>query len=327
MLVLRFKGKTIPREWKVPFNVRIGKTEIPVGLGLIAMILFSIAGINLITKQVATISGAFFTVFWASERINERRRGLKPHVEMDQFKIIPKEDISESPYIRPKNVLCLVRDYNTLGHVRYALEKTNTEEQDLVVMTIRLLMGPGTGYEHLDQNELFTSYEQLLFSKVVSIAEKAGKHVELLVVPSSNVFQAIALTVAQLKSSEVIAGKSSVMSPEDQARQLGQAWERVPMKPDHPVTFRVVEPAGRVWSFYLGAHAPALTAQDIELIHHLWLELSAQPGCEQIHHRDVVLYALNHLDSELKGVSKARLLEEIRSHLGTDLTQRKLPHS
>ena len=95
MLVLRFKDRS-HREWKVPFNPRVAGTEVPVGLGVIAAILFSIAGINLITKQVATVSGVaftlvFFVVFVVSERINERRRGTSAHVEMDQFRLQPQE--------------------------------------------------------------------------------------------------------------------------------------------------------------------------------------------------------------------------------------------
>ena len=61
MLVLRFKDRS-HREWKVPVNLHIGGTEIPLGLGVIAVILFSIAGITLITKQVATVCGVAFTV-------------------------------------------------------------------------------------------------------------------------------------------------------------------------------------------------------------------------------------------------------------------------
>lgn len=61
MLVLRFKDKS-HREWKVPFNINLGGNELPIGLGAIAALLFSIAGINLITKQVATVSGVLFTL-------------------------------------------------------------------------------------------------------------------------------------------------------------------------------------------------------------------------------------------------------------------------
>src|SRR5258708_18092279 len=88
MVVLRFKDRT-HREWKVPFNINLGGNELPIGLGAIAALLFSVAGINLITKEVATISGVaftlvFFIVFWASEHLNERRRGAVAHVEVDQ---------------------------------------------------------------------------------------------------------------------------------------------------------------------------------------------------------------------------------------------------
>ena len=40
----------------------------------------------------------------------------------------------------------------------------------------------------MSEQRLFTAYEQFLFSKVVALAEKAGKHVDLLVVPSSEIF-------------------------------------------------------------------------------------------------------------------------------------------
>jgi hypothetical protein len=195
--------------------------------------------------------------------------------------------------------------------VRYALEKVDTEKKDLVVLTIRKLMGPDTGYEHLDQSELFTSYEQLLFSKVVSLAEKAGKHVELLVVPSSQVFQAIALVATQLRSSEIIAGRSSIMEPEIQARLLGQAWEQLTTKPSHPVPFHVIDTYGKTNTFYLGAHAPDLAAEDVELIHRLWLELSHQPGHENIHHRDVVTYALIHLQRDLAGPHHQAIIKQL----------------
>ena len=44
----------------MPFNIRIGGTEIPVGLGIITITLFMLAGINVVTKQIATISGIEF---------------------------------------------------------------------------------------------------------------------------------------------------------------------------------------------------------------------------------------------------------------------------
>src|SRR6185436_1893838 len=238
VLVLRFKDKS-SREWKVPFNIRLDGNEIPLGLGIIATLLFSVAGINLITKQVATISGVaftlvFFVLFLISERINERKRGHAQHVEMDQFRLQMQEVVTnETVQVRPGCTLCLVRDYNTLGHVRKALELTHTGKRDLVVMTVQVMKGPDAGYENIGEQHLFTNYEQLLFSRVISLAEKSGKRVHLLVVPATNVFDAAALTAAQLQSAEIIAGRSSVMSSADQARRFGEAWENLPHEPKH----------------------------------------------------------------------------------------------
>jgi len=317
VLVLRFNDKS-PREWKVPFNINLGGNEIPLGLGIIAALLFSVAGINLITKQVATISGVaftlvFFTLFLVSERINERKRGHAEHVEMDQFRLQMQDVVTnETVQVRPGCTLCLVRDYNTLDHVRKALELTHTGKRDLVVMTVQVMKGPDTGYENIGEQHLFTNYEQLLFSKVIALAEKAGKHVDLLVVPSSNVFEAIAHTAAQLDCSEIIAGRSSVLSPEEQAKRLGEAWEALPHKPKHQVCFRVVEPDGTTHDFYLGAHAPHLGDDDITAIHKLCLEVTHENGSEGARHTEIVRVALARLEDSLRGDERRSVLEQIR---------------
>ena len=76
MLVLRWKYKG-ERGWKVPINIRIGKTEVPVGLFSVFLVLVTTAIVNLFTKSVATESGivfaaTFFVIFSVSERRNRR---------------------------------------------------------------------------------------------------------------------------------------------------------------------------------------------------------------------------------------------------------------
>jgi amino acid transporter len=320
MFVLRFKDKS-KREWKVPFNLRLDGNEIPIGLGVIAALLFSVAGINLVTKEVATVSGiaftiVFFTLFVVSEKINERQHAAEIHTTsaMDQFRLQPQDAVSyQSVEVRPGNTICLVRDYNTLSHLRKALEVTHTGKRDLVVMTVHLLRGPDTGYEGIAEDRLFSKYEQYLFSKVVALAEKAGKTVHLLVVPSSDIFQAIALTASQLRSSEVIAGSSSVMTPEHQAKLLGDAWERLPNKTQERVRFRVISPDGDVRDFYLGAHAPELTDEEINFIHKLWLNVRSERGLEDIRHKQIVIAALVRLADELHHDRRQQVLEFLRA--------------
>src|SRR5207245_8371004 len=66
VLVLRFKEPDAER-WRVPLNIRVKGTEIPVGLFLITVVLFALAGINLLTKKTATICGAAFTVIFFTD--------------------------------------------------------------------------------------------------------------------------------------------------------------------------------------------------------------------------------------------------------------------
>jgi amino acid transporter len=317
MLVLRFKDKS-HREWRVPFNLKLDGVELPIGIGAIAAVLFLLASVNLITKQVATISGlgftiVFFIMFLASERISERRRGAQPHVESDEFRLDAQDTISaQTVGVRPGNTICLVRDYNTLEHMKWALQATHTGKKDLVVMTIRVTKGADVGYEGLAEYSVFASYEQLLFSRVVAMAEKEGKKVHLLVVPSSSVFDAIVQTAVQLDSAQIIAGLSSVMSAAEQARHMGEAWERLPQKPSRVVTFRVVHPDGTDEEFSLGAHLPRLTNVDLNRIHELWLDVAKTEGIADVHHRDVVAVGLDLLCKKLKSEQRPETLQEFR---------------
>ena len=311
MLVLRYKDRSA-REWKVPFNIKLDGYEVPLGLGAIAAILFSIAGINLITKQVATVSGVaftlvFFVIFVVSERINQRKLD-RSIAALDQFRLDYEQEVSlETVRARPGNVLVAVRDYNTLSHLDRVLMHTDTEERDIVVMTVRLIRGPDSGERDLYDVNLFTDYEQRLFTRVVALAEKHGKPVDLVVVPATNLFDAVAQTTLRLDSSKIVAGLSSKMSVAEQARELGRAWERLPERPRRRVCFKVIDPAGREYSFDLGAHAPHFTEEDISLIHKLWLEVSKTPSRHRVRHRDVVRVALDRLERDLRGQSEVML--------------------
>ncbi len=310
-LVLRFK-KPEGREWRVPLNLRIGKIEIPVGVMIVTVALCSLALTNLFTKEIATKWGigftvAFFLVFTISEQLNRRKQD-RTIAALDQFQLQHSEAVDqESVGTRPGNVLVAVRDFNTLSHLEKALEHTNTENQDIVVMTTRLVAGPdGADRDVYDEN-LFTSYEQKLFTRVVALAEKHGKPVDLVVVPATNVFDAVAQTALQLDSAEIVAGVSNKMTSQEQARQLGKSWESLGSKPRRQVCFRIVNPESEDSVVYLGAHAPHLTEEDLSLIHKLWLQVSNVPSRKRVHHRDVVRVALNRLERDLRAQSDVML--------------------
>jgi hypothetical protein len=188
-------------------------------------------------------------------------------------------------------------------------------------MTVRIARGPDAGYQDLDAQRLFSSYEQQLFTRVVAVAEKFGKHVDLLVVPSTDVYQAAVMTAAQIDSWDLFAGISEVMTPEEQAQRMGEAWESLPEKPAHPLRYRIVDSNGEVRDFLLGAHAPALTDEDINFLHRIWLDVSSQSGAKKVHHRDVVSVALEHLAQGLAGEERAHLLARFGMREPTPVTR------
>ena len=173
--------------------------------------------------------------------------------------------------------------------IAYHLAKAG--ERDVVVLTIRLLRGPDGSSHDLEADELFTDYEQTLFTKVVAIAERHGRGVKLLVLPATNIFDAVAQTAVILKASEIVVGASAVITAGDQAHQMGQAWDRTPRDRELITQFVIHFSDGHVQKFALGAHPPTLTPEDVERIHKLWVEAVKALG-PNVHHRDIVVAAV-----------------------------------
>jgi hypothetical protein len=158
---------------------------------------------------------------------------------------------------------------------------------------------------------VFGPAERELFTAVVSLAEKEGKSVELLVVPALDAFEAVVQTANRLNVSRVVTGVSPQMASDELARRIGLAWERLP-EPRHPFSLEIIAP-GRPSSFVnLGPHPPRLWPEDVGLLHQLWLDVSGEVG-STIHHRDVVGFALRKLEAELRTDRRGDLLEEIKT--------------
>ncbi len=314
MLVLRWKYKG-ERGWKVPPNVHIGKTEIPVGLISVFMVLLSTAIVNLFTKSVATVSGivfaaAFFTIFSISEKQNKSRHALTDRQMREHFQLEYEDTIGrEALRIRQGCVIVTMRDAANPFALKWALARTGTDEQDIVVLTARM-MGAG-GPEYLDAAEqLFSEHEQMLFTKAVSVAESFGKHVNLLVVPAGDIFAALVQTANSLEAALVVSGISSKMTAQEQAYHVGQAWEALP-EPKRQFNFNVIMPDGDAQAYHIGPHAPALQPDDVQLVHRLWLNFRRDPTLDTLHHSDIVTYALTRLATEY-GRDKQDVLKGLR---------------
>lgn len=317
VLALRFQRDD--QEYKFPFNLKLGGREWPIGLAAMTFSLFLIAIANLFSKKIATVYGISFTVllfgvFTASEIVNKQKKKKKDK-GLEQFNLEHQVEVnSENLEARPGCVLVAVRGWRQMEHLKKVLEKTNLRRHDIVVMTVRPV-AVGTGEHDLQDEQLFTSYEQELFSHVVTMAEKEGKPVDLLVVPAVDPFDAMVQTANKLKASRLVTGVSLKMAGEELARRIGLAWEKLP-EPRHPFSLEVIAPNRPSVFVNLGPHPPRLWPEDVDRLHDIWLSLSADEkfGC-RLHHRDVVGLALRRLETDLENRDREEVLRELEQDL------------
>ena len=321
MLVLRWKYKG-ERGWKVPPNIKIGKREIPVGLICVFLVLLSTAITNLFTKSVATVSGiafagAFFIIFTISEKQNRRKHALTARQMKDHFQLEHQDTISrESVAIRSGGVMVTMRDPSNPFALKWALARHASDETDVVVLSARILGAGGPEFLSAEEQS-FSEHEQMLFTKAISVAESFGKTVSLLVVPAGDIFAALAQSANSLEVDSVVSGISTKMTAEDQAYHIGQAWEALP-EPKRQFNFYVVEPNGNFKVFYIGPHAPNLSPDDVQLVHRLWLNMRRDPSVSDLHHSDIITYALTRLAGNYAR-EKAEILRDLRNYRAANL--------
>ena len=327
VLVLRYK-QPANREWKVPLNFHIRGVEIPVGLALVTLALFALAIINVLTKKVATISGVtftivFFVVFELSEQYNRRKhKGHKEEVE--KFRVDARPDLSTGTVnVRPGNILVAVRNPHRLQHLERILRKTDMRRQDIVVLSVRSVNPAGSGEHPLTTDQIFSDDETSVFTRVVSIAEKAGKHVELMVVPGTDPYEAVVQTAARLQSSRIVMGLSPKLTPAEQGAQVGRYWELLP-EPRPSLSLEIVlENQKDVLFFNLGPHPPRLWPEDVDLVHRLWLELSERGPGSKLHHRDIVSVALRRMNAELQSDRANEVVSDVQREVANSNGQRE----
>src|SRR4051812_11426674 len=172
MLVLRFK-RPGHREYEVPFNIKLGRFDIPLGMTLIFLVLAVCAIANFLTKEVATITGVLFTagfyvVFWASEKAHRRRMGTGHHEHLEQFNQSEAEQLSVNSLnlTHPYRKLVAIRSPHNLGMLERCLAETDPETTDVVVMTASVVPKGSADFQ-----PSITDYDRQLLTAVVNLAE------------------------------------------------------------------------------------------------------------------------------------------------------------
>jgi magnesium transporter len=309
-LVRLRRMRQTPMAFKAGGNIRFKGREIPAGLVAAAAIVAASAAAMVLTGDIPSIAaGALIAVLsiWFTAAGQHTAR-IDAGGDESAFDLLLAAELSPDQIeARPGNVLVPVRNPHLLAHVVAALQTPG--DRDVVVMTARML-DVDVSEESAGQATP-TPYERRLLSDVVALAERVGRPVRLLIVPTRNVVDAIVNTVVRLRSSDVLVGESATLSAADQARLLGEAWERAD-KPDAlDVRLVIHHRSGRADAYHLGAHPPSLTSGDLDLIHRLWLDAVKTVG-PHVHHDDVVRAALKQMEQQLTGPQRDEAVAAIR---------------
>ena len=247
MIVLRYKDRSV-REWKVPPNITLFGYEIPIGLGSVFLVLLALGIVNLLTKPIATKGGITFTailyiVFAISKHMNKRRAAKKAH-DVERFNVLAQDKLTAESIgcEHARRKLVAVRLPKRLHHLKKCLDETDPETTDVIVMRAKVLTGIGNTMV----DESVDSDEEELFSVIIKMAEKEGKSVIPIVVPTNNVAYAVAHTAAQLGTEEVVIGTSDKYPPEYQLQQFALHWGMVQADEKHKLLVRSIGTEGEL---------------------------------------------------------------------------------
>ena len=161
-----------------------------------------------------------------------------------------------------------MRDYNTLTQLDWVLGQPEAEGRDVVVLTVRVL-GPGARHAgHRRRSDVLGLRADAVHEGRGDRGAARPARVSLLVTPGTNIFDALAQSAVQLRSGLIVVGESEIMTPEQQAHLLGEAWDRTPHdSPTARTRFLVLCKDGRVKRVLARRACAGPVERDIERIH------------------------------------------------------------
>ncbi|MCW6512203.1 APC family permease [Lichenifustis flavocetrariae] len=231
--VLRFTRPDAER-WRVPLNIKLGTTELPLGLIIITTMLFILAGLNLFTKEAATVGGVAFTVvffvlFTVSEHYHKRggEEGNTADNTLDRFRLECRRNLSpEALGVRPGSILVAVHDADQLDHLQKALAHHDPSEADVVAISASE-SGPGDNVPD-DQaaQKIVDAWETRVFSRAVAVAEKEGKPISLIGLAAADGYSALLAAAATLQCSRLVLAASTKESVREQEQDVRTSWRK-----------------------------------------------------------------------------------------------------
>jgi len=242
MIVLRYKQKS-GREWRVPLNLKIRGVEIPIGLGSVFTVLFLLGVVNLFTKPYATVWGIGFTIvlyvaFGVSERANKRIAQARS-ADLEKFNVHGEDQLTIDAIgcKHERRKLVAASAPNRLYQLQKCLQENDPDTTDIIVMHAKVLADK----ENATVDDSISADQDQLLTEVIKLAEKEGKTVLPIVVPTNNALYAVAQTAAQLGVDEIFLGVSQRYPADYLIEQFAIYWGMVQSDGDQHVVLRTVD--------------------------------------------------------------------------------------
>jgi nucleotide-binding universal stress UspA family protein len=199
--------------------------------------------LNFFTKEVATGGGLLFTaallcVFVFSERAHEKRLRGNKHEHLDHFNKATIEEVTPATLglTKPFRKLVAIRSPQNLFMLERSLAETDPETTDVIVMTAKFVP---TDEAQADGGEM-DAYDQQLMTAVVERAERAGKKVKPLIVPTNHPLHTILRLARDLGAQELVMGASNKYGADEQLEQIALYWFNVHPGEPTPLTVRIL---------------------------------------------------------------------------------------
>ncbi len=193
----------------------------------------------------------------AAERSNRRRGDRGPHEHLEQFneQAAPAVTREALGLTKAHVKLVAVRSAQALAMLDKALQETDPDTTAIVVIYTKLTAPLPNGIPAPPMN----AHERQLLTAVVERAERAGKEVRPLLVPTNNPLHAILTAAKDLRADEVflgasrdlhvadvMLGMSAAYRPRGQRRRIEDAWGRLYAGRPAPLTVWIVGPGREV---------------------------------------------------------------------------------
>jgi hypothetical protein len=137
-----------------------------------------------------------------------------------------------------------------------SLEEIDPETTDVIVMTAKTTPPGGAPDDAVELDR----YDRKLITAVVQLAEKIGKKIRPIVVPTNNPLFAVINTARSLHVQELVVGASNKYTPEEQLDQVALYWISLHEGHAAPLTVRILS---RNWDVHYdiggGARIPRIS--------------------------------------------------------------------